>query len=63
MMASVVPISPNQVIFEKNSVRHPPMPSRNACNASRMSISFLDACFGDREALMYAFGDDMVEWL
>lgn len=24
---------------------------------------FLDACFGDREALMYAFGDDIVEWL
>lgn len=24
---------------------------------------FLDACFGDREALMYAFGNDIVEWL
>ena len=24
---------------------------------------FLDACFGDREALVYAFGDDVEEWL
>ena len=24
---------------------------------------FLDACFGDREALAYAFGDDTEEWL
>lgn len=24
---------------------------------------FLDACFGDREALLYAFGDDVEEWL
>ena len=24
---------------------------------------FLKACFGDREALLYAFGDDIEEWL
>lgn len=24
---------------------------------------FLDACFGDREALRYAFGDDVEDWL